>query len=67
VLGLLDLRRKVYLVRDALGSRTPESKDTAIRRLERHGAEVVTTEMVVFEWLATAQHPRFREALAILK
>jgi nicotinamidase-related amidase len=67
VLGLLDLRRNVYLVGDALGSRRPESKDTAIRRMERHGAEVVTTEMVLFEWLATAQHPRFREALAVLK
>jgi nicotinamidase-related amidase len=67
VLGLLDLGRRVYLVRDALGSRKPESKETAIRRLERHGAEAVTTEMVVFEWLATAQHPRFRDALRLLK
>jgi nicotinamidase-related amidase len=67
VLGLLDLGRRVYLVRDALGSRKAESKETAIARLERHGAEVVTTEMVVFEWLATAQHPRFREALRLLK
>jgi len=67
VLGLLDLGRRVCLVRDALGSRKPESKETAIRRLERHGAEVVTTEMVVFEWLATAQHPRFRDALQLLK
>jgi nicotinamidase-related amidase len=67
VLGLLDLGRRVYLVRDALGSRKPENKETAIGRLERHGAEIVTTEMVVFEWLATAQHPRFRDALALLK
>lgn len=67
VLGLLDLPRKVFLVRDALGSRRPESKETAIARMERHGAEVVTTEMVVFEWLASAQHPRFREALQLLK
>jgi nicotinamidase-related amidase len=67
VLGLLDLGRRVYLVRDALGSRKPESKETAISRLERHGAEIVTTEMVVFEWLATAQHPRFREVLKVLK
>ena len=67
VLGLLDLGRRVYLVRDALGSRKPESKETAIRRLERHGAEVVTTEMVVFEWLATAEHPSFKDALQLLK
>jgi nicotinamidase-related amidase len=67
VLGLLDAGRKVYLVRDALGSRHPENKETAIRRMERHGAEVVTTEMVVFEWLETAEHPNFRDAVALIK
>jgi nicotinamidase-related amidase len=67
VLGLLDTGRKVYVARDALGSRHPESKETAIRRMERHGAEIVTTEMVVFEWLETAEHPNFRDAIALIK
>ncbi|KWV52896.1 isochorismatase [Bradyrhizobium macuxiense] len=67
VLGLLNARRKVYVARDALGSRRTEDKETAIRRMERHGAEIVTTEMVVFEWLETAEHPRFREAIALIK
>lgn len=67
VLGLLDAERKVYVVRDALGARHPENKETAIKRMEKHGAEVVTTEMVVFEWLSTADHPRFREAVALIK
>lgn len=67
VLGLLDNGRRVFLVRDALGARREENKETAIRRMERHGAEVVTTEMVVFEWLETAEHPRFREAIALIK
>ncbi len=66
-LGLLDAGRRVYVVQDAVGARRSESKAVALRRMERHGAEVVTTEMVVFEWLATAEHPRFREALALLK
>ncbi len=67
VLGLLELGRRVFVVRDALGSRREESKETALRRMERHGAEIVTTEMVVFEWLGSAEHPRFREALALVK
>lgn len=66
-LGLLDAGRPVFLVRDAVGSRRAESKEAAIRRLERHGAEIVTTEMVVFEWLERVEHPRFREALALIK
>lgn len=67
VLGLIDAGRRVYVVRDALGARRAESKETAIRRMERHGAEIVTTEMVVFEWLETAEHPRFRDGVALVK
>lgn len=67
VLGLLDAGRRVYVVRDALGARSPESKETAIRRMEWHGAEIVTTEMVVFEWLETAKDARLRKAVALIK
>ncbi|MBT3072131.1 isochorismatase family protein [Rhodomicrobium sp. Az07] len=67
VLSLLDAGRRVFVVRDAIGSRRAESKEAAIRRIERHGAEIVTVEMVVFEWLRTAEHPRFREAAALIK
>ena len=67
VLGLLDAGQRVYVVQDAVGARRAESKSAALRRMERHGAEIVTTEMVVFEWLATADHPRFREAIALIK
>ena len=67
MLGLLNASRKTYVVRDALGSRSPEDKQTAIRRMERHGAEIVTTEMVVFEWLQTAEHRNFRDAIALIK
>jgi hypothetical protein len=57
----------VFLVRDAVGSRRAENKETAIRRMERNGAEIVTTEMVAFEWLATAKDPRLRDVLALVK
>ncbi len=66
-LGLLDAGRRVFVVQDAIGARRAESKAAALRRMERHGAEIVTVEMVIFEWLATAEHPRFREALVLLK
>ena len=67
VLGLIDAGRRVYLVRDAVGSRRAESKETALQRMAHHGAEIVTTEMVVFEWLGTAEHPRTRDAIALIK
>jgi nicotinamidase-related amidase len=67
VLGLIAAARKVFVVRDAIGSRSADNKEAGIRRMERHGAEIVTTEMVVFEWLQSAEHPRFREAIALIK
>jgi hypothetical protein len=35
--------------------------------MAHHGAEIVTTEMVLFEWLKSASHPRFREVLALIR
>ena len=67
VLGLLNSGRKVALVRDAVGSRTAESKETAINRMQRYGADIITTEMAVFEWLETAEASEFRSALDIVR
>jgi nicotinamidase-related amidase len=67
VLSLIEAGRKVYVVQDAIGSRRAESKEAAVRRMERHGADAVTTEMVLFEWLQTAKHPQFREMAALIR
>jgi nicotinamidase-related amidase len=67
VLGLLNTGRRVFAARDALGSRQLESKETAIERMERNGAEIVTTEMVLFEWLQTADDKRLRNIMTIVK
>ena len=66
-LGLLAAGRRVCLVRDAVGSRRVESKETALRRLERDGAEIVTTEMVLFEWLRTAEDPNLRRIIDLVR
>jgi nicotinamidase-related amidase len=66
-LGLLDRSRRVYVVADAIGSRRPENREAALRRMERAGAEIVTTEMVVFEWLGSADDPAFKSVIALIK
>lgn len=66
-LGLIDAGRKVYVVGDAVGSRHARDRRTALRRLAAHGAEIVTVEMVLFEWLERADHPCFREVMALIK
>ncbi|WP_461481840.1 hydrolase [Porticoccus sp.] len=67
VLGLLAAGKKVFVVSDAVGSRSPENRNRALDRMAAHGAELVTTEMVIFEWLGSAEHPQFRAVLALLK
>ena len=52
---------------DACSSRTERNRDAAFDRLAGAGAELVTTEMVGFEWLRTAEHPRFRELQALIR
>ena len=44
-----------------------DSRDAAFDRLAGAGAELVTTEMVAFEWLRTAEHPDFKAAQALIK
>ncbi|MDA9008468.1 isochorismatase family protein [Alphaproteobacteria bacterium] len=67
VLGLLGKGRKIYVVEDAVGSRTQSNKRAALRRMSSHGAELVTTEMVVFEWLSTAEHSDFKTIARSIK
>ncbi|MBC7155871.1 MAG: isochorismatase family protein [Rhodobacteraceae bacterium] len=67
VLGLRAAGCEVAVVADATGSRAPENREAALARMARHGAGIVTTEMVVFEWLKSATHPRFREVVALIK
>ena len=66
-LGLLEEELDVWVVTDACGSRSERNRDAAFDRLAGAGAELVTTEMVAFEWLRDAGHPRFKEVLAIVK
>src|SRR4249920_1452665 len=67
VLDLLDAGRRVVWAADATGSRDPADRAAAIDRARQHGAEVVTSEMVLFEWLRDSRHPEFREMQKLLR
>ncbi len=66
-LDLLDEEFEVWVVTDACTSRTERNRDAAYDRLAGAGAELVTTEMVIFEWLRTAEHPDFKAVQALIK
>ena len=66
-LDLLEEEFEVWVVTDACSSRSERNRDAAFDRLAGNGAELVTTEMVAFEWLRTAEHPVFKEVLGWVK
>jgi nicotinamidase-related amidase len=66
-LDLLDDEFDVWVVTDACSSRTARNRDAAFDRLATAGAELVTTEMVAFEWLRSAEHAAFRTVLPYIK
>jgi nicotinamidase-related amidase len=57
----------VAVVADAVSSRAPESVSAACARLLHAGCHWVTTEMVIFEWLAEAGTDDFRALSALIK
>lgn len=66
-LDLLAEDLTVWVVTDACSSRTERNRDAAFDRLAGAGAELVTTEMVAFEWCRSADHPDFRAMLELIK
>lgn len=66
-LELLEAEFDVVVVTDACSSRTERSRDAAFDRLASAGAELVTTEMVAFEWLRSADHPDFKAVLQLIR
>jgi len=67
VLGALEAGYLVHVAADAIGSRTRENWQIGLNRMERAGAVVSSTEMVVYELLARSGTEEFKAMLPILK
>ena len=66
-LGLLRAGWRVWVVAPACGARSASDQALAMARLRDAGAGIVSTEMVVFEWLRSCEHVRFKAVLPLLK
>ncbi|MGQ5523604.1 isochorismatase family protein [Chitinimonas sp. PSY-7] len=61
----LDLKavgKEVFVVADAVGSRSQEDKAAALARVAAAGVQVITREMALFEWMRDSRAPQFRDA-----
>jgi nicotinamidase-related amidase len=65
--SLIEEGYEVFVVSDATASRTSESENACLQRLSASGVGIVTTEMVVFEWLGKAGTPAFKNLLPFIK
>ena len=63
VLDLLAAGRQVAVVEEAVGSRKASDKALALNRMQQQGANIVSREMVAFEWLNKANTPEFKAVL----
>ncbi len=55
------------IVADAAGSRREEDRTLAFDRLRQHGIGIVTSEMVLFEWLERAEGDAFKALIPQIK
>ncbi|MEN6358748.1 MAG: hydrolase [Smithella sp.] len=57
----------VHLVADAVSSRTTGNREVGIQAIKSAGAQITSTEMVLFELLRTAADPKAKEIFKIVK
>ncbi len=67
VLDLLEDEWAVFVAADAVGSRFEIDYALALKRMQRAGAVVTTTEAALFEWCATSDRPEFKGISNLVK
>jgi nicotinamidase-related amidase len=58
---------RVHVASDAVTSRSAHNRQVGLSRMEKAGAVISSTEMIIFELLGRAGTPEFRTALPLLK
>ncbi len=66
-LDLLQAGHEVVLVADAVSSRDNEDKQIALQAIKAAGAELRSVEMLLFELMRDARHPKFKTIAALIK
>lgn len=67
VIALLEEYYNVIIINDACGSRSEFEYLNGLSNMNSYGAKIKTTEMIIFELLKSAKHPKFKEIQALIK
>ncbi|KJF85354.1 isochorismatase family protein [Photobacterium leiognathi] len=67
VIDLIAEGYQVTVISDAVSSRTEENKIVAINKMQRAGAQISSTEMLLFELQRVASGARFKALLNLIK
>lgn len=66
-LDLTKANKQVFVVEDAIISRSAANKANALARLRDAGCVITNTESVVFEWLGDANHAAFKAVSKLIR
>ena len=66
-MDLMERGYEVYVVADAVSSRTARNREIGIQKLLASGAILTSTEMALFELLKTATDPKAKDLFKIIK
>lgn len=66
-LALQVMGKQVFVVEDAVISRSAANKANALARLRIAGCVISNTESVLFEWLSNANHDAFKAISTLIK
>ncbi|ADG70975.1 isochorismatase family protein [Brachyspira murdochii] len=67
VVHLIENGYNVYVVADAVSSRTKENKEIALNQMRKLGANIVSTEMILFGHIEHCKVDCFKEVSKLLK
>ena len=64
---LLSEGYEVQVVVDVVSSRSVRNRDIALMRMQSEGTKMTVTEMAIYELMRTAESPKFKEMLKVVK
>ena len=66
-LDLINQGYDVFIVEDCSSSRRRDEHNAGLELLKQYGAKITCVEIVLFQWLKTSKHPKFKEVQALIK